>query len=350
MIRGHPLRVIAGKEFRDHVRSGRFHLFLVIMLIVALIGVIGGVDQYQVSLERYQETQMAAADSDDPQTTSPPPKPTILYGLSVLYAYTALIGVFLGAAMGFDSVTHEKESKSLKLLLSHPIYRDEVITGKALGAAGAISLATGIILVFIFTVLLISGIVPSPDESFRLVLGGGVAFLFIFSFYSLALFFSAVAPNSGSALVSSLLLIIILVTVVPTISSGGPITVLLIGEPPEPPDYPTETETITIEDPEDPSKFIEVQEIRFTADSDPGSEEMKAYEEAYESYSWRRGTVDGIATLVSPYANYNEILSPVNTPNLLLHPDLIRNIIAFFAFPMIFFGLAWVRFAREDVR
>ncbi|MDD3622877.1 MAG: ABC transporter permease, partial [Methanofollis sp.] len=304
----------------------------------------------QVSLERYQETQMAAAEADDPQTTSSPSKPTVLYGLSALYAYTALIGVFLGAAMGFDSVTHEKESKSLKLLLSHPIYRDEVITGKALGAAGAISLATGIILVFIFAVLLISGIVPSPDESFRLVLGGGVAFLFIFSFYSLALFFSTIAPNSGSALVSSLLLIIILYAVVPTIGNGGPVTVLLIGEPPELPDYPTETETITIEDPEDPSKVIEVQEVRWVyLDSSP-NEEMEAYEEASRAYTWRRGIVNGIATLVSPYQNYMEILSPVNTPNLLLRPDLIRNIIAFFAFPLIFFGLAWVRFAREDVR
>ncbi|MBP2146696.1 ABC-2 type transport system permease protein [Methanofollis sp. W23] len=348
-MRGYPLSVIAGKEFRDHVRSGRFHLFLAIMLIVAVLGLIGGVSQYQVSLERYQETQIAAPEADDPRTTSPPPKPTVLSGFSQFYIATAFVGIFLGAAMGFDSVTQEKESKSLKLLLSHPVYRDEVITGKALGAAGAIALATGIILVFSFAVLLISGIVPSPDESLRIALGGGMGFLFIFSFYSIALFFSTVSPNSGSALVSSLLLIIILYAVVPTIGNGGPVTALLIGESPEPPDYPTETETVTIEDPEDPSKVIEVQRIGFE-DFDPGSEEMKAYEEAYEAYSWRRDTVDGIATLVSPYQNYMEILSPVNNPISSTRPDLIRNIIAFLAFPMIFFGLAWVRFAREDVR
>ncbi|GEM_PF-4930676 len=45
------------------------------------------------------------------------------------------IGVVLGIAMGVDLVTREKESKSLKSLLAYPVFRDEMINGKAPGAS-----------------------------------------------------------------------------------------------------------------------------------------------------------------------------------------------------------------------
>ena len=95
----------------------------------------------------------------------------------------ATIGVILGIAMGFDLVTREKESKSLKILLSHPVYRDEVINGKALGGIAAIALAMGVVLVISLAVMLLFGIVPNFEETVRMFLFGALSFLLVFSFF-----------------------------------------------------------------------------------------------------------------------------------------------------------------------
>jgi len=50
-------------------------------------------------------------------------------------------GGMLAIATGFDVVPKEKETRSLKTLLSHPVYRDEVINGKALAGVAALGIA-----------------------------------------------------------------------------------------------------------------------------------------------------------------------------------------------------------------
>ena len=81
--------------------------------------------------------------------------------------------------MGFDLISKEKETKALKILLSHPIYRDEVINGKALGGLMALAIALGITFIVTFAILLISGIVPEGDELSKILIFGGATFLMI---------------------------------------------------------------------------------------------------------------------------------------------------------------------------
>lgn len=71
-------------------------------------------------------------------------------------------GAFLGLLMGFELVTREKEEGSLKTLLSHPVYRDSIINGKAMGAFAALSVAIFLILGISVGILMLQGIYPTP--------------------------------------------------------------------------------------------------------------------------------------------------------------------------------------------
>jgi len=79
----------------------------------------------------------------------------------------------LAIALGFDLITKEKESKSLKQLLLHPIYLDEVINGKALGSTAALLLPLGAVLAVALAALLIVGSTLDLAE-FSLILVFGV--------------------------------------------------------------------------------------------------------------------------------------------------------------------------------
>jgi len=59
--------------------------------------------------------------------------------IDVAQAITLFLPV-LGFALGFDLVIKEKRSKSLNTLLTHPVFRDNIISGKIIGSLGALIL------------------------------------------------------------------------------------------------------------------------------------------------------------------------------------------------------------------
>ncbi|MCK9306496.1 MAG: ABC transporter permease subunit [Methanoculleus sp.] len=348
------LAIIAGKEFSDHLRSRRFHLLFGILVVIAAVGMITGVVQYTKDLSDYNSLQMLAESEDDPALAGNLAglKPSILSAYSQMGMLIGGIGVVLGIAMGFDLMTREKESKSLKSLLAYPIFRDEVINGKALGGVGAIALAMGVVLVFSLAVVTILGIVPNLGELVRILIFGAVSFLLVFTFFALALLMSAVSKDSGNALLHSLIVMIVLTSFIP-IFAYPPVYSAVFGDPPTPPgtsaySYQQSSSIYTVT-----TTKVGVQASGGVIDP----EELKEYERASREYMTQRQTITDIVTLVSPTGNYQTILSAASQPagdsapgpgNLL--GALAYNIIALLAMPAAFFGLAWVRFMREDIR
>ncbi|MDD4484349.1 MAG: ABC transporter permease subunit, partial [Methanoregula sp.] len=123
------LLTVAHKEFFDHIQSRKFVLIFSIFLIIAIIGMIGGIAQYQKDLRTYTDQRSTASSS--PLAGYMDERPSVMTVFGTVATYLVFLGAILGIAMGFDLITKEKESKSLKILLSHPVYRDEVINGKA---------------------------------------------------------------------------------------------------------------------------------------------------------------------------------------------------------------------------
>ncbi|WP_298665278.1 ABC transporter permease [uncultured Methanofollis sp.] len=364
-MRSAGLKVIAGKEFRDHVRSRRFLCLLGIMLVIAAVGLVSGMVQYHKDVENY--SRACAAISENEGATIPFfMKPSPLAAFYQMAFLLSSLGAATGIAMGFDLVTREKESRSLKILLSHPIYRDEVISGKALGGMAAIALAVFMLIAVSFAVLLLFGVVPNLDETIRILIFGALSFLMIVAFFALSLFFSTVTETSGSALVSTLIVFITLSSVAYLITSGAGVTVL-VGDPPK---MPGESYDYTVRTgPDSETGFCGVSDGGM--DPEEFKQKLEEYEAAMTAYQGKRQAVTDVFALLSPDRNYEKLSFAVAEPGMALASrldpgqevpesglsalsgllgSLAGNIVALLVFPAAFFGLAWVRFVREDIR
>jgi ABC-2 type transport system permease protein len=365
---GNRLFTIAQKEFFDHIRSRKFLLIFGILLVVAIVGMIGGISEYNKTLDQYNKGQSAVSSDISGEMTE---KPSILGVFSSVATYLVFVGGVLGIAMGFDLVSKEKESKSLKILLSHPVYRDEVINGKALGGIVALGCALGVVLFIALATLLVYGIVPDGNELVLIAVFGGVSFLLIFSYFAIALFMSTAMDESGSSLIYTIIIFIVLSVLVPTLAND---TVMdnVIGSQPELPQELLDQMQISPNSTSTSTATVVVSSPVNTGNSDA----WKKYNDRMQVYSEKRQMIHDTLALFSPTMNYEAITSSItyrtsNTEMIGRSTDsvtsfsttktastgvenilgkIIANIIALLLFPAVFFGLAYMRFMRMDVR
>lgn len=338
--------LVAGKEFADHLASRRFTLVLLLFLILCSVSLYEGVENYSEKLAAYSDgTAPVPKFLGYPGWM--PEKPSLLTVFLNLSSMVASYGPLLAIATGFDLITRERWSGSLKTLLSRPVFRDEVITGKALGGFAALTLAMSIAILIALALLLFFAIVPSPAELGAILVFWFVSLVYLFTFFSVALLASAVAADSGSALVWSLVAIFVFSSVVPM--AGGILTDATAGTPPD--------------------------EVDLMSDPHPTEEEWLQYREEERSFDEHRNRIAMAVDLLSPQRNYLELSLAITNPRVSMwiipdpfalrtpHPaeeplpdlsDLIaliwQPIVAMLAFPAVFFGAAYTRFMRMDIR
>jgi ABC-2 type transport system permease protein len=136
------ISVVAKKEFLDHVMGKKFLVILAILMIISLLTMHLGVESYNKQLESYKER---TAEIEEHPEIMPPrgmqEKTSILDVFQPMSFFFGFLGAILAIAIGFNLISGEKESGSLKSLLSHPVFRDTIINGKALGGMGALGFA-----------------------------------------------------------------------------------------------------------------------------------------------------------------------------------------------------------------
>jgi len=360
------LITIAQKELFDHLRSRKFLLIFGILLVVAIVGMIGGVTEYNKNLDSYNKHQSTIA---SPLSSSMAEKPSILSVFSSVATYLVFVGGILGIAMGFDLVSKEKESKSLKILLSHPVYRDEVINGKALGGIAALGCALAVVLVIALATLLVYGIVPDGGEVVLIGIFAIVSFLLIFSYFAIALFMSTVMDESGSALIYTIIVFILLSVLVPTLANDT-VMEYAIGSQPE---IPQEL----IDQMQRSANTSEGSAVSVTFSTKGNNGAWDEFNKRTQAYWEKRQMVEDTSALFSPSMNYQAICAVItagNTEkNIVIstgnnaatafsvgsegdaHGEeilgrIVANLVALLLFPAVFFGLAYLRFLRLDVR
>ena len=151
--------IVAAKEFRDHVRSVRF-VILVVLLGLAAAGAV-----YAVSGEI---RDVAEGASGAPFlflklfTVAPERIPSFI-------TLVGLLAPLLGIAFGFDAVNSETSQGTLPRLVAQPIYRDDVINGKFVGGLLVIALAlSGLVFLVAGVGMFRLGLTPSLSEIVRL--------------------------------------------------------------------------------------------------------------------------------------------------------------------------------------
>ena len=330
------LLTIAKKEFIDHLTSRRFIILLVLFLIISAVSMHQGIGDYNDALEMYKGITSQIKEGGGLEQESIPDKPTILMIFQEMASHMAILGTILAIALGFDLITREKESRSLKSLLTHPIFRDEIINGKAIGGFLALTATIGFALLISFAVLLLFSIVPDIGQFWRIVIFGVASVLFLLTYFSIALMTSTISENSGTSLIYALIIFIVLSFFVPMV--GGLIAEGMVGAPPEPPVITSARENKPIEMP-------------------LNDEEWQRYEEESRAYWSKLNGIYDVIYAIVPAANYRAVTTEVlnSNSNELNGGDEVleriwKNILALIIFPIIFFVIAYIKFMRMDIR
>ncbi len=191
------IEVIAQKEFADHLYSPGFRMLLgIFMLMIVSMSVVSGKNGHNIFEFGF---------------------------LDVAQVITLFIPV-LGLALGFDSVVREKNSKSLNTLLTHPVFRDNIISGKIIGGLGTLTLVVFIsVVASIGTLLILTGIDVGFSELNRILIFSFLTFLYLSGFFAFSLLISIISKSSEGSFISGLVVWINLILIfgaIVTVSSS----------------------------------------------------------------------------------------------------------------------------------
>lgn len=185
-------RVIAAKEFGDHLLSVRFIVLLVVLGLAAAIPLYFAADRIRA---------LAPAASG---------APAVFLALFTLGsqqidllrvdAFVGMVAPLLGLAFAFDAVNGERAEGTLPRLLAQPIYRDDVINGKFTAGMAVIGLVLVSVIVFIagFGMLRL-GIVPHGSEVLRIASWVFVTFVYVGLWLAFGLLLSVLLRRAATA-------------------------------------------------------------------------------------------------------------------------------------------------------
>jgi len=203
---------IARKEFTDTITSKRLWVIIGIFLLFSIAST------YSTSFGFIMGGRQAA-------------RPMVQIASAIATAMTYMAPL-LGIALAFDAVSGERERGTLRILLSRPIYREDVINGKIMSALATIVLA--IILSSLASVsvsILLHNISVTIDDISRICLFAVFSAVLSFAYYALSLFISTFSNKSSHSLVISIGIWIFLAFILSIMSSF--IATAVLGPPPE---------------------------------------------------------------------------------------------------------------------
>ena len=197
-----PEFIVAVKEFKDYLTSKRFLLIFAVLLIMCIAAVIAGVSSYNSQLSTYNQelTRAATRNATAGGFSFQPQMPSMMLIFRSFSTSFITVGWLLAIGIGFDLISKEKESGSLKLLLARPTFRDSIINGKILGSSAILIISLAATFLVAVALLLFQGITPAGDDLSRLVVFFLVLVLFCVSFLAIAIAASAISKNSTMAI------------------------------------------------------------------------------------------------------------------------------------------------------
>lgn len=187
-----PFGIMVRKETGDHIRSWRF----IVMLILVVLTFLGSL---YISLGNINK---AVANINDPDrvfvylkllTTSDGTLPTF-------YIFISFLGPLLGIALGFDAVNAEQNNGTLVRLIAQPVYRDNLLLAKFCGALIVVS-ALFLCLALLMTGggMIITGVLPEPAEIFRILGFVVLSILYVGFWLSLSILLSVKFRNAATS-------------------------------------------------------------------------------------------------------------------------------------------------------
>ncbi|PSL28223.1 ABC transporter permease [Chitinophaga ginsengisoli] len=181
--RQRPFGVMVRKEVADHIRSWRF-IVLLILIVLTFVGAM------YVSLSNLKA---AVSNENDPDRL-------FLYlklltatdgSLPPFHIFMSFLGALLGISLGFDAINAERNNGTLIRLLAQPVYRDNLLLAKFLSALVIVAvLFLSLSLLMIGGGLIITGVRIEGAEFFRILAFVILTVLYVGFWLSLAILLS----------------------------------------------------------------------------------------------------------------------------------------------------------------
>lgn len=217
-VRG-TIGIIARKEISDAFRNRLVIVALIMLLSLALVAVALGAVQVRAQVTEYEQSAQVLRDLG---RTDIPPMPS-LNPLAVsknFINYLAMVGALLAMILGNTTITKERTAGTLRLILSRPIYRDQFLTGKILGnaalLAGLLVVVGGVTFVAVGA---IGGVWLTLDQVVKLMLTMLMSWLYMFTFFLLALMLTLLMPKGEQALLLTVIIWLVFAFIFPQIGN-----------------------------------------------------------------------------------------------------------------------------------
>lgn len=377
-----PELIVAVKELKDYLNSKRFMVIFGFLALLTIIGAITGYISYSDSLETYNSA-LSSVNSTltfggrGPSIISS--MPSVLSIFSSYGTYIGSVGAFLAICMGFDMITREKEEGTLKLLLTHPVFRDSVINGKLLGAGAMLVMVLASTFLATIAIMMFFGVVPGTDDLTRIAAFFGATLLFMFTFLAISVTASTISGNSSMAVLIAIFIMII-GAVLPDISST--VSEAIMGSEPSMMIVSTSgagSSSGSSSGAGSSSSTTTSVSVFVSDGSGPGGVQgfsrngtQMTINPEYTSYWSTRNMIEGAMNVLSPSYDYQVISEVINeklssprssgssgfferasTDTVSLWESLSSvwtNILAMLVMILVGFGISYVKFIRVDIR
>jgi ABC-2 type transport system permease protein len=191
---------VARKEVSDSFNSRRFLLILGLFTLFSLASVYMGIDSYQSQLEQFRSGGGWA-----------PEKPSLMDIFAPMLGFNMpLAAGILALLLSYDAVSKEREEGTIELLLSYPVYRDEVINGKFV--SGLFSLSLALLLAFGMSsglAVYMTGQIPNLNQIIRLSFIWMGTIVYMAFFMALGSLFSTLFRSRWRSLIAGVLILLI---------------------------------------------------------------------------------------------------------------------------------------------
>ncbi|WP_423809557.1 ABC transporter permease [Piscibacillus halophilus] len=194
-----PFWVLVGKEVRDHIKSIRFNILMVIILLTCIGSLYAALTQVrdvanniEAGEELYLYLKIFTISGEN--GTLPP-----------FVTFISFLGPLLGIAMGFDAINSEKNNKTLLRIMSQPIPRDYLILAKFTGSLFVIAFLVIMLGTLIFSLgILIMGIPPTFEEFIRVFVYLIMIIVYIGFWLALSILFSILFKQAATSALSGI--------------------------------------------------------------------------------------------------------------------------------------------------
>lgn len=192
-----PFRVMVQKEIADHIRSWRFIILIVLIVLTFCASMYVSLSNIKSAINNINDPDHIFLYLKLLTTTdnSIPP----------FHVFLSFLGPLLGISLGFDAINAEQNSGTLTRLMAQPVYRDNLLLSKFVSALIIVSvLFLSLALLMIGGGLVITGVRMEPQEFLRILAFVLLSIVYVAFWLSLSILLSVKFKQAATSALTAI--------------------------------------------------------------------------------------------------------------------------------------------------